>query len=524
MKVLVKEKLSKTGIEKMREAGLDVEIGVDWSREEMIERLPEFDALIVRSATKVDAEVIAAGTRLKVIGRAGIGVDNIDVEEATKRGIIVCNAPQSNIVSAAEHAIALLLALLRRIPQAHYSLKHERKWERSKFNGVEVTDKIMGVIGLGRVGAIVAAKARGLGMKVVGYDPYVSAEKFAQLGVERYENLHDLLKVADFLSIHLPKTKETIGILSDREFQVMKDGVYIVNTARGGLFSEATLAKYLKEGKVAGAAIDVFEQEPCTDSPLFEFDNVVVTPHLGASTVEAQDKAGYMIAEQVIAALKGDFVSAAVNIPMVPAEIMEAVKPYLPVAELLGAAAAQLVEGSFSTIEVAYQGDLAELDTRLLSVAVLKGFFSRVVEEPVSYVNAPILAQERGIELRETKSSGGTAKGNAISVSIDALTVTGTSVAPDYTPRLTGLYGYELDLAPSQYMLVIKNQDKPGIIGKLGTILGENNINIAAMQVGRKEARGMAVSVVVVDEKVNASTLEAIRGIDGVIDARLIIL
>lgn len=330
--------------------------------------------------------------------------------------------------------------------------------------------------------------------------------------------------MADFLSIHLPKTKETIGILSDREFQVMKDGVYIVNTARGGLFSEATLAKYLKEGKVAGAAIDVFEQEPCTDSPLFEFDNVVVTPHLGASTVEAQDKAGYMIAEQVIAALKGDFVSAAVNIPMVPAEIMESVKPYLPVAELLGAAAAQLVEGSFSTIEVAYQGDLAELDTRLLSVAVLKGFFSRVVEEPVSYVNAPILAQERGIELRETKSSGGTAKGNAISVSIDALTVSGTSVAPDYTPRLTGLYGYELDLAPSQYMLVIKNKDKPGIIGKLGTILGENNINIAAMQVGRKEARGMAVSVVVVDEKVSASTLEEIRGIDGVIDARLIIL
>lgn len=524
MKILVKEKLSKTGIEKMREAGFDVEIGVDWSREEMIARLHEFDALVVRSATKVDREVIEAGSNLKVIGRAGIGVDNIDVEEATKRGIVVCNAPQSNITSAAEHAIALLLALLRRIPQAHHSLKHERKWERSKFNGVEVTDKVLGVIGLGRVGAIVAVKARGLGMKVVGFDPYVSSEKFAQLGVERYEDLHELLKVADFLTIHLPKTKETVGILSDREFQLMKDGVYIVNTARGGLFSEETLARYLKEGKVAGAALDVFESEPCTDSPLFEFDNVVVTPHLGASTVEAQDKAGYMIAEQVIAALRGDFVSAAVNIPMVPAEAMEAVKPYLATAEFLGAIAAQLVEGSFSTIEVEYTGTLASVDTKLLSVAVLKGFFSRVVEEPVSYVNAPLMAEERGIKLRETSTTGTAERGTGISVTIDSLTVSGTAAAPDYAPRLTGLYGYELDLAPSRFMLVIKNQDRPGIVGKLGTFLGDNNINIAAMQVGRKEARGTAVSVVIVDEKVTAEQLARIREIDGIVDARLIIL
>lgn len=525
MKILVKEKIASSGIEMMRKAGFDVEVGIDWSYEEFLEKLPLFDALIVRSGTKVTKEVLEHAPNLKVIGRAGIGVDNIDVEEATKRGIIVCNAPQSNIVSAAEHTIALLLALLRWIPQAHYALKYEHRWERNKFMGVEFTDKVAGVIGLGRVGSIVAQKLRGLGLKVVAYDPYVSGERFNQLGVERAEKLEELLEKADFITIHLPKTKETMGLIGDREFQLMKDGVYIVNTARGGIVREDSLIKYLKEGKVAGAALDVFEQEPCTESPLFDFENVIVTPHLGASTVEAQDKAGVMIAEQVIAALKGEFVSAAVNIPLLPPEQLEVVKPYLPLAEMLGSALAQLYEGKVEKLEVIVTGKLSETNSSILTTAVLKGFFSKVVEEPVSYVNAPLFAKERGIQVVETKSSVSSGfHSDEITIRVDSFELAGTAVPPQFIPRFTRIYGYDVDIAPSKHLLVIQNEDKPGIVGKLGTILGENNINIASMQVGRKEARGKAVSVVIVDEVVPNHVLEKLKNIDGITEAKYLTL
>jgi D-3-phosphoglycerate dehydrogenase len=525
MKILVKEKIAPSGIEMMRKAGFDVVVGADWSQEEFLQRLPEFDALIVRSGTKVTKEVLEHALKLKVIGRAGIGVDNIDVEEATRRGIIVCNAPQSNVVSAAEHTLALLLSLLRRIPQAHYALKYEHRWERSKFTGVEFTDKIAGVVGLGRVGSIVAQKLRGLGVKVIAYDPYVTDERFAQLGVERAEKLEDLLEKADFITIHLPKTKETMGLIGDREFQLMKDGVYIVNTARGGIVKEESLIRFLKEGKVAGAALDVFEQEPCTESPLFEFENVIVTPHLGASTVEAQDKAGVMIAEQVIAALKGEFVSAAVNIPMLPPEQLEIVKPYLPLAEMLGAAVAQLVETKVQKMEVVFTGKLAETNPSLLTTGVLKGFFSRIVEEPVSYVNAPLFAHERGIEVLEVKSTSSSGyHPDEIVIKLDGFEIAGTAVPPNYIPRFTRLYGYEVDIAPSKHLLIIKNEDKPGMVGKIGTILGENNINIASMQVGRKEARGTAVSIVIVDEVVPPAVLEKIKVVEGITDARYVTL
>lgn len=525
MKILVKEKISKTGIEKMRTEGFDVEIGADWSREDMLKRIHEFDALIVRSGTIVDKEVIEEGVNLKVIGRAGIGIDNIDVDEATKRGIIVCNAPQSNIVSAAEHTIALMLALLRNIPQAHYTLKYEKKWERNKFTGVEAADKVLGIIGLGRVGALVASRAKGLGMKVIAYDPYVSQEKFQQLTIERAEKLRDLLRKADIISIHLPKTKETIGLLGDKEFQLMKDGVYIINTARGGIFSEDTLIKYLKEGKVAGAALDVFDKEPYLDGQLFEFDNVILTPHLGASTVEAQDKAGIMIAEQVIAALRGEFVPNAVNIPMVPPEVIESVRNYLETAEVLGKIAAQLYKDSVDSIEISYSGELASLDTKILDIAVLKGFFSKVVFEPVSYVNAPLLAKERGIHIRQVKNISATgAHPNEITVTMKDLIISGTSAPPQFNPRITRLYGYDVDITPSKYMLVIKNADRPGIIGKLGTLLGKQNINIAAMQSGRKEIGGTAVSVLNVDEVITDELLKEIKNIDGILEAQLVVL
>ncbi len=509
----------------MRSEGFDVDIGADWSHEEMLNQIHKYDALIVRSGTKVDRKVIEKGVNLKVIGRAGIGVDNIDVEEATKRGIIVCNAPQSNIVSAAEHTIALMLTLLRNIPQAHYSLKYERKWEKSKFTGIEATDKVLGILGLGRVGALVASRAKGLGMKVIAYDPYVSAEKFQQLNIERIETLKDLLKKADIITIHLPKTKETMRLLGDKEFQLMKDGVYIINTARGGIFSEKTLVKYLKEGKIAGAALDVFEKEPYEDGPLFEFENVILTPHLGASTVEAQDKAGIIIAEQVIAALKGEFVSNAVNIPMVPPEVIESVRNFLETGEILGEIAAQLYKDSVDLIEISYSGELASLDTKILDIAVLKGFFSKVVFEPVSYVNAPILARERGIHIRQIKNmSAAGAHPNEITITIRNLIVSGTTAPPQFHPRITRLYGYDVDIIPSKYMLVIKNADRPGIIGRLGTLLGKNNINIAAMQSGRKEIGGTAVSVLNVDETITDELLKEIRNIDGILDAQLVVL
>jgi len=524
-KILVKEKIAPSGIEMMQKAGFEVVVGTDWDHEEFLKRLPEFHALIVRSGTKVTKEVLEHATNLKVIGRAGIGVDNIDVEEATRRGIIVCNAPQSNIVSAAEHTIALLLALLRWIPQAHYALKYEHRWERNKFTGVEFTDKTAGIIGLGRVGSIVAQKLRGMGVKVIGYDPYVSDERFAQLGVERVEKLEELLQRADFITIHLPKTKETVGLIGDREFQLMKDGVYLVNTARGGIVSEESLIRFLKEGKVAGAALDVFEQEPCTESPLFEFENVIVTPHLGASTVEAQDKAGVMIAEQVIAALKGEFVSAAVNIPMLPPEQLEVVKPYLPLAEILGSAVAQLVESKVQKIEVVVTGKLAETNPSLLTTGVLKGFFSKIVEEPVSYVNAPLFARERGIEVLEVKSTSSSGyHPDEIIIRVDGFEIAGTAVPPAYIPRFTRVYGYDVDIAPSRHILIIKNEDRPGMVGKIGSILGENNINIASMQVGRKEARGTAVSIVIVDEVVPGNVLEKIKAIEGITDAKYVTL
>ncbi|MCX7832423.1 MAG: phosphoglycerate dehydrogenase [Actinobacteria bacterium] len=525
MKVLVKEKIAASGIDMMRKAGFDVEVGTDWTQEEFLERLGEFDALIVRSGTKVTKEVLEHASNLKVIGRAGIGVDNIDVEEATKRGIIVCNAPQSNIVSAAEHTIALLLSLLRWIPQAHYALKNEHRWERNKFMGVEFTDKIAGVIGLGRVGSIVAQKLRGLGVKVIGYDPYVSNERFAQLGITRAEKLDDILMQSDFITIHLPKTKETMGLIGDREFQMMKDGVYIVNTARGGIIREDSLIRFLKEGKVAGAALDVFEQEPCTESPLFDFENVIVTPHLGASTVEAQDKAGVMIAEQVIAALKGEFVSAAVNIPLLPPEQLEVVKPYLPLAEMLGSALAQIYEGKVDKLEIVVTGRLSETNPSLLTTGVLKGFFSRVVEEPVSYVNAPLFAKERGIQVLEVKSSISSGfHTDEIIIKVDGFEIAGTAVAPHYVPRFTKIFGYEVDIAPSKHILIIQNEDKPGIVGKLGTILGENNINIASMQVGRREVRGQAVSIVIIDEAVPVSVLSKLKEVEGIMDARYLTL
>ncbi len=503
MKVLVKDKIADAGIEMLRQ-DYDVDVKPDWTQDEMKDHIKDYDAVIVRSAGKITEEIINASDHLKIIGRAGIGLDNVDIDAATKRGIIVANAPQSNIISAAEHTIALLLAQARSIPQAYITLK-EGEWKRSKFKGVEVYGKTLGIFGLGRIGSLVASRARGLGMKVVAYDPYVAADKFDELNVEIVLDLEDLLKQSDFLSVHLPKTPETKGIIGKKEFAMMKDGVRIINAARGGIVDEHALYDALSSGKVAGAALDVFENEPPADSPLLKLEQVVATPHLGASTNEAQDKAGVMIAEQVIAALQGDFVSAAVNISSSPTGIDDEVKPYIPLAETLGAVFTHLNRAKLNSIDIEYGGELADHGIEILTVAVLKGMFSPVVHEPVTYVNAPIMAKDRGLEVREIKNSKAREGSGYVKVSTsgkDALYVIGALGGSKNEPRIVDIGGFELDLKPSKYMAFFRYQDRPGVIGAIGTTLGKKNINIGMMQVGLAPEHQEAMMGLTVDQEI----------------------
>lgn len=489
------------------------------SAEELLEEIGKYDGLIIRSATKVTEEVISRADKLKVIGRAGIGVDNINLEAATKRGIIVANAPQSNTISAAEQTIALMLACARNIAQADASVK-AGKWERSKFQGVEVYEKTLGILGLGRIGTLVASRAHGLGMKVVSYDPYVSKERFAQLGIERATKIEDVLKVADFITVHLPKTKETMGMFGEREFALMKDGVRLVNTARGGIYQIDALMNAINSGKVAAVGIDVFDVEPPTGNPVVECDAATCTPHLGASTVEAQDRAGTMIADQVIAGLKGEFVSNAVNIPLIPVEAMEAVKPFLPLAEKLGKLFNKLTEEGIHSIDVDYIGPISKYDTKLLTIAALRGFFDGVVEEQVNYVNAPVFAEERGIEVNESRKSSSQDYINVIRVrgkdGGEEITVAGTLVGNKNQERFVSIYEFDIDMMPTKYMAFFRYEDVPGMIGKVGTILGNHGINIANMQVGRKKIGGEALMGLNVDTPIPDAVIEEIKSAAGI--------
>jgi len=522
-RVLVKERIAEGGVELLRR-DFEVDFEPDMSREELLERIGDYEALIVRSATRVDAAVIQAGERLKVIGRAGVGVDNIDVEAATKRGIMVINAPQSNIISAAEQTMALLLGMCRYIPDAVNSLR-QKCWDRKSFEGVELYQKVMGIIGLGRIGTLVAQRCLAFGMQVIAYDPYISEEKARKMGVEHVSSLDELLRRADFISVHLPKTPETYHLLGEEEFAKMKDGVRILNVARGGIIDEEALLRALDSGKVAGAALDVFEKEPATDCPLIEHPKVIATPHLGASTQEAQDRAGLIIAEQVAAALKGEFVSNVVNLP-VPAEVEETVRLFMPLAEKLGLLLTHLVEGHVDEIELEYLGDLAKHETGVLTVAVLTGFFQKVVFEPVNYINAPLFAKERGIAVRETKSEQTRDYVNLIMVrgrsDGSEVAVGGTLVGLSNTERFVHVYEYDIDLGPSQYMAFFRYADVPGMIGKIGTILGEHDINIAHMQVGRRKIGGEAVMGINVDVPIPDEVMEEIRRVPKVRDGKFI--
>jgi len=512
MRVLVTETLSEQGLELLRK-DFQVDVRTDLAKGDLAAELAPYDALVIRSATQVTAAVLLAAPNLKVIARAGIGLDNIDVEEATRRGVMVVNAPQSNIISAAEQTLALLLAQARNIPQAHADLIDGR-WERSKWEGVELAGKTIGLVGLGRVGSLVAARAAGFGMRVIAFDPYVSAERAKEMGVEIMPTLEALLVQSDFVSIHLPRTPETEGLIGEKELRMIKPGARLVNTARGGIVDEAALSKALEDGHLAGAALDVFAVEPTTDSPLFAMQNTVVTPHLGASTREAQDKAGDTIAEQVALALAGDFVPFAVNVAA--AEASETVRPFLPLAERLGRLYVALNEGAPARIEVEYLEQLADYDTRILTLSVLKGVFGGVSEEPVSYVNAPQIAAERGIEVRDSSSSTTPDYVNLITVRGGDHAIGGTLVGLRGDPRIVMIDDLNVDLPPARYMLVVRNDDVPGMIATVASALANAKVNIGDMHLGHSLEGAAAMQVLATNEPVPPDVVEALRRADGV--------
>jgi len=518
-RVLVRETIAPAGVDLLREH-FDVDVDSDSDLAEIIDR---YDAIVVRSATKLTAELIDRAARLKVIGRAGVGVDNVDVEAATRRGIVVANAPESTVVSAAEHTIGLLVALARNIPQAHAALKQGR-WERKAYGGIELAGKTLGVLGFGRIGQQVARRAGGLGMRVVAYDPYVAPERFRELGAERVETYDEVYAVAEFVTLHLPLTNETRRSLNAAAFGQMRDGVRLINAARGELVDEAALLAALQSGKVAGAALDVYSEEPYS-GPLLELDNVVATPHLAASTDEAQDRAGLIVAEQVAAALEGGLVTNAVNIPVIGAEELEALGPYVPLAAKLGRLAMELAEGRADEIVVTTYGGLADYDTRLLTVAVLNGAFQGRADRPVNYVNAPLIARERGIEVREERSQSARDYTNLLRVEVHSdghqLRVAGTLIGRDNRQWLVHTLGFELDLELAPLLVLFRYDDVPGVIGRVGTLFGEAGVNIANMTVSRTRRGEKALMILTVDSMPPDELVERIHA-EGFDDARVI--
>lgn len=511
-RVLVSEAIAEGGLQRLRDAGHTVDVQLDLTPETLLEAVVGAHALIIRSATQVTAEVLAAGTDLVVVGRAGIGLDNVDTAAATERGVMVVNAPQSNTLSAAEHTMALMLSQARNVPQANAALKAGR-WERSKWNGVELADKTLGIIGLGRIGKLVAQRSLAFGMKLVAYDPFVSPEAARRINVELL-SLDELVARADFITLHLARTPETVGLIGAELLAKAKPTLRVINVARGGIVDEAALADAVRSGRVAGAALDVFDKEPTTSSPLFELDQVVVTPHLGASTVEAQDKAGDTIAEMVELALAGDFVPFAVNVEA--GQVSETVRPYQALAERLGALFSGLSGSRSDVLEVTYEGQIADYDTRILTLSVLKGFFGAISDQPVSYVNAPQLAAEHGIEVRPTTSTVARDYVNLITIRGGGHSVAGTLVGLRGVAKVVMIDEFSVDIPPAPNMVVVRNEDVPGMIGRIATVVGDAGVNIADMVVGQDEAGVSALMVLATGTAVSDEAIAAIEGIDGV--------
>ena len=519
-RILVTEEIADGGLERLRQAGHTVDIQLDLSHEQLLSAVKGAHALIIRSATDVNAEVLEAGTDLVVVGRAGVGLDNVDVDTATRRGVMVCNAPESNIVSAAEQTMALLLAVARNVPQAHAALVQGR-WERSKWEGVELLDKTLGIVGLGRIGKLVATRAAAFGMRIVAFDPYISAERARQLNIEIMP-LDQLVAESDFLTVHLPKNKETIGIIGREMFLKAKPELRVINVARGGIIDEEALATAVKEGLIAGAALDVFTKEPMTESPLFSIPQIVVNPHLGASTREAQDKAGDVIADMVQLALAGDFVPFAVNIDASDAN--ETLRPFLPLAERLGQLFASLVGKTPTSLEISATGDIGGYDTRILTLSALKGFFASITGEQVTYVNAPQLAKDAGCEVRENNSPISTNADyvNLVTLKCDGHNIAATLVGPRREARLVLVDDHITDVPPANNMLVVRNDDRPGVIGVVGTLLGNATVNIADMDVGKALKPGTAVMVIVPTATVAPEVITALRAAPGILDVAVL--
>ena len=522
MKVLVAEPISNEGIDILRSyAQVDIKLGL--KSEEIISTIGDYEALVVRSQTQVSAKVIEAGKKLQVIARAGVGVDNIDVEEATRRGIVVVNAPTGNTISAAEHTIALMLALARHIPQANAMLK-SGVWQRSDFMGIEVRNKTLGIIGLGNVGSEVARRARGLEMKLIAYDPFISADYAHNLQVELV-SLEQLIRESDFITLHLPLTASTKALIGAKELALVKPTVRIINTARGGLVDEEALAKAVKEKRVAGAAIDVFSSEPTTKSVLFENDDIIVTPHLGASTTEAQAMAAKDIAKQIIDVFKGQPARYAVNAPFISVEALSVLAPFIKAASTAGKLVSQLAEGQMNTIQIKYEGEIADYDTKILKASIIGGILEGISEERVNLVNANIIAAQRGLTVVEQKET--TCENYASLITIEATTSTGVTTVAGTVMRgelhIVRVNNYWLDIMPTRgYFLFTDHLDRPGIISAVSKVTSDGDVNISSMHVGRLKARGRAIMVVDLDEPLSEGQLKQIRSIPDIYSAKLV--
>lgn len=524
-RIVIAERIADEAIEKLKKhADVDIKIGVP--REELLDGIEAYDAIIVRSATQINTELMDKASNLKMVGRAGNGTDNIDIPEATKRGIIVANTPESNTMSAAELTVGLIVTQSRNIPQANKFLK-DGQWGRNQFKGSELFTKTIGIVGLGRIGSLVAKRMQGFGMQVIAYDPYISDERFKRLGVEKRDTLEALVQESDYITVHTPKNKETFWMINEKHLPFMKDGVRVTNVARGGIIKEAAILEGIKTGKIASAGIDVHEAEPSANMELMACENVIVTPHLGASTLEAQLNVGMTVANQVLSGLKGEIVPNAVNLPAIHRDELEAIKPYIGLAEKLGKMYYQVQkDAKIELIKISYYGELAKQETSMISIAFMKGLLETIISNRVNYINANVIAQERGITFTEkavVDYYDGYTEYMRIKVKTDQGTFTlGGNLSTKGEGRLVDFNGYEVDLTPGENMIVLQNMDVPGMIGHVGAMLGSEEVNIATMQLGRQESGGKAIMLLNVDENVADGTIEKLEAHDNILWAKAV--
>ena len=523
MKVLISDNISTKCVDILKKAGLKVDVKTGMSPDELKACIGDYHGLIIRSATKMTADIIEAAKNLKVIGRAGSGLDNVDKTAATKKGIVVMNTPGGNTITTAEHTIALMVSLARQIPQATMSMK-SGKWEKKKFMGVELFNKTLGIVGIGNIGSQVARRMQAFSMNVIAFDPFLSEEKAKDMGVEKV-SLKELFKRADFITIHTPLTPETKNLINKEVIKTMKPGVRIINCARGGIINEKDLYDALVEGKVAGAALDVLEKEPPENNPLLTLDSVVTTPHLGASTREAQENVAVAVAEQIVDYLVHNTIRNAINFPSIPSDQVAKLNPYINLAERLGCFAAQMFEGGVTEITIEYQGDAADINTAPVTIAALKGFLTPILEETVNFVNAPLIARERGIEIKEIKSTDQGDYQSMIALRINAKKKTSYFAGTLYgkkDPRIVFVDNFKVEIIPEGELLFMYNNDKPGVIGNIGSLLGKNKINIARMHFGRETPGGTAISVVSIDSPASPALLKKIKKLPNILSVKQI--